>query len=168
MDRRGGSTDLALLRARWRRWTAIVELFARRRRGRCRVDPQRYRALHGELIECCRSLAASADEPARGFCRRLEDLGRPWLSPGVFAKADREILENLLIRCRQAERELGERTPGTVARRCVLGLMASAVVAGLFVLARGLGQGWPPVPGRARRRSRRMWSTSGSANGAAP
>jgi hypothetical protein len=158
MQSSGGSTELVALRARWRRWTAIVELFANRRRGRGRVDPQAYRALHRELTERCRSLAASADEPARSSYQTLENLVQPWLNPGVFAKADREILDDLLARCRRAERELGERTRGLAARRwCAPALMVSAAVAGLFVCAWGAGRGWPPIPGRVRAWSALIW-----------
>jgi hypothetical protein len=168
MVRRGRSTELASLKSRWRRWTAIVELFASRRRGRSRVNPQAYRTLHRELTECCRSLAASADEPARVFCRTLEDLAQPWLNPGVLAKADREILDDLLIRCRQAESELGERTRDPAARRrCALVIMVSAVAAGLFVLVRGVDQGWSPVLGRVQGWSDMIRSTLRFSNGTA-
>jgi hypothetical protein len=151
MDRRGGSAELAALGVRWRRWTAIVALFARRRRGRSRVDPRAYRALHGDLTARCRSLAEGADGPSREFGRRLEVLALPWLDPGAFAKADRAILDDLLARCRRAEGELRERArdPAAPGRRALV-TMASAAVAGLFVLAMGVDPGWSPVPARIR------------------
>src|SRR5438045_3553669 len=109
MRRRGRSTELAELRARWRRWAAIVELFARRRR-RCRqVDPRAYETIHRELIASCRSLAATDNGPGRVVYRSLEDLARPWLTLSTLAKADREILLDLLIRCRMAERGMRAR-----------------------------------------------------------
>jgi hypothetical protein len=168
MTQRGGSVELVALRSRWRRWTAIVELFASRR-GRCRVSPQAYRALHGELTGRCRSLSASADGPSREFCRGLEDLVQPWMNTGALAKADREILNDLLARCRLAERELRERTRGPASRRrCAAALASTAIVAGSVLLARGVGRGWAPVPGLVKGWSDLTWSTIGTSSGTAP
>jgi hypothetical protein len=159
------STALAALSSRWRRWTAIVEIFASRRRGRSRVNPEAYRALHRDLTRLCQSLAASADEPERVFCRTLESLVQPWLNPGVLARADREILDDLLNRCREAERELGERTQDPAARRRgALVIVVSAVMAGLFVLAQGVDQKWLLAPGRVQGWSDLFGSTLGTFN----
>src|SRR4051794_31796911 len=95
--RRGGETpEYAALRDRWRRWTEVVELFARRRRARHRVDPRSYRALHAGVIESCRSASATADGPRRALCRDLENLAQPWLTTGALARADRDLLLDLL------------------------------------------------------------------------
>jgi hypothetical protein len=148
MNRRGGSTELAALRTRWRRWTAIIELFANRRRGRHRVNAQAYRTIHRGLTEACRSLADTADAPKRAFYRDLEELARPWLNPGVLAKADQEILLDLLLRCREAERDLGGRTRGiALLRLAVLVLMGSSILV-VFRLSDWSGPGvWSRVLG---------------------
>jgi hypothetical protein len=106
MKGRTGSPETAVLKTRWRRWLRIVELFASQRPARRRVDPEAYGMLQKELVTTCRSLAAAANETDGAFYRYLEDLVQPWLSPLVLGQADREILCDLVIRCRQADREL--------------------------------------------------------------
>jgi hypothetical protein len=59
-------------------------------------------------MAACRSLA-EADEERRPYYTALEETVRPWLSPRVLARTDREILSTLLDRCRAVERELGGR-----------------------------------------------------------
>src|SRR5262245_19043653 len=98
--------DLAALRQHWGLWTAMVELFARRSRAR-RVDPREYQALHRDLLAACRGAAEAAEESRRPFYERLEELARPWLSPRVLERTDRDMLLDLLDRCREAGRELG-------------------------------------------------------------
>jgi hypothetical protein len=101
-------TDREVLGDCWGRWTAIVELFARRRPSRNRLDGRSYAALRTDLIAACRS-AAEADEPRRPFYAGLEELVRPWLDVRTFARADPEILNTLLLHCRKMHRELGGR-----------------------------------------------------------
>jgi hypothetical protein len=151
-------TELVVLRRGWRRWVAIIELFARRRRARHRVDLQAYGALHKELIAACRSLADSAEGTARDFYQGLEDLTRPWWTPRVLAKADREILVDLLIRCRQAERELGGRVwVATARRRSIPVLASSAAVAAVVLLTWTAGRRWSPVLDRVQSWSDFVW-----------
>jgi hypothetical protein len=104
MGGRTGLRETIALKIRWRRWVRIVELFARERPLRHRVDPRAYGVLHKELISSCRSLAASANEVDAAIYRYIEDIVQPWLSPVVLARADREILLDLLDCCHQAER----------------------------------------------------------------
>jgi hypothetical protein len=85
-----------------------VGQFARRRPSRHRVDPGAYAALRDDLIAACRSLA-EADEEHRPYYAAMEETVRPWLSPRVLARTDREILSTLLDRCHTVERELGGR-----------------------------------------------------------
>jgi len=106
----------------WRRWTAIVELYALRR-SRFHVDWQGYHRLHRSLIEACRARADAVDEANRTFYRHLEDLALSWLTPKALAQVDREVLFSLLLCCRRAEQELGreEAGPGPTfnpRRRC--------------------------------------------------
>ena len=101
---RTGLRETIALKIRWRRWVKIVELFARERPLRRRVDPRAYGVLHKELISSCRSLAVSANEVDAAVYRYMEDIVQPWLSPVVLARADREILLDLLDCCQQVER----------------------------------------------------------------
>ncbi len=133
----GKATERADLRDLWSRWTAVIDQFARRRRGRHRLRGQEYQALHGELLRLCRSLAEGADEQARDLYSRLELVAQPWLTLWALQQADREILLDLLLHCRQAERELGSRRWGWLARVCVKGGLALAAVACLLLLTWG-------------------------------
>jgi hypothetical protein len=90
----------------WGRWTQIVELFARRQPAQRRVDPKSYVALRRELIEHCQAMAASANDVDAIFYRYLEDLVQPWLDPVVLSRTDRDILFDLLIRCKDAQSQL--------------------------------------------------------------
>ncbi len=107
MQHRGESADIQGLKTRWRRWVHIVDLFAHRRAARQRLDPLAYRELHREIMEHCRVVAASANEVDTVFFHYILDLVRPWMSTTVLARADSEILLDLLARCRQVESQLG-------------------------------------------------------------
>jgi hypothetical protein len=110
MRRREQSPEKTTLRKCWGRWTGIVELFARRRVGRNRVDPQDYIRLHREVIDKCRVLGAAANDDEAAFYRYAEDLAQPWLNLDVLARAERNILFDLLIRCRGVEAQLTDRS----------------------------------------------------------
>ena len=105
----GGSNAVGELRTLWRRWTRIVGLFARRQRARRFVDPQKYDALHKDLVDACSSLAGMVDETDRMYLQGLEQLVLPWVSTQSFRQADRDILADLFNRCRQVDRDLGGR-----------------------------------------------------------
>src|SRR5579864_1528173 len=115
MVRKARSGDLAALRRRWRKWTAMVELFARRRRRRRRVSFADYCRVHGELIAACKSLAESSEPAQRAFYEELAALAEPWMTPNVLARAERDIMFDLLLRCREAEHKLGGRAWSSVA-----------------------------------------------------
>ncbi len=106
MRHREESPEKLALRKCWGRWTKIVELFARRQPARRRVDRQTYVALRRELIEHCQATAATANDVDAIFYRYLEDLVQPWLDPGVLNRTDRDILFDLLIRCKDAQSQL--------------------------------------------------------------
>jgi hypothetical protein len=110
MRRRKQQPVQKALRKSWGRWVQIVELFALRRAARKKVDPHTYATVHRELIAKCRSLATSANDVEAAFYRYLEDLALPWLDPTILARADREILYDLLLRCHRVEQELGGRS----------------------------------------------------------
>jgi hypothetical protein len=121
--------DFATLRRCWRQWTAVVELFARRRPLRHVVAPQQYEALHRELLAACRTPAGMAAETKRDFYQDLESLVQPWLSLYVLEQTPRDILFDLFARCQQVERELGCRTWVDNLRRWALPLAALLTVA---------------------------------------
>src|SRR5260370_40612802 len=109
MRLRGGSNAIGDLCNHWQRWTRIVELFAKRKRGYRRFDPAWYTDVHDELLETCRSLAEMVDAEERVYFQDLEHLVVPWVSPKSFEVADRQILDDLLHHCHEIERELGGR-----------------------------------------------------------
>jgi hypothetical protein len=91
----------------------------------------------------------------RVFYQDLEHLTLPWLTPRALEKADREILSNLLNRCRQAERSLGGRNRAEAAIRRAIIMVASSVA---LVLTTWIGgQRWPPVLDRVRGWSDLAW-----------
>jgi hypothetical protein len=158
MRRRSVPPEVAALKARWCRWVEVVELFARRRSGRRRVDSQDYVDLYKELIRDCHELGEAANEVERNFYRYLEDLVRPWLTLSVLARSDRDILLDLLVRCREAERQLGLRSwtrmiPDWVPRAMVLSLF---VAIGITLFVAGAG-GWHSALGRLRGWSDDVW-----------
>jgi hypothetical protein len=158
MRRQGEPPEVVAMKARWCRWVEVVELFARRRAGRRRIDVEGYAVLYKELIQDCRALAESANEVEASFYRYLEDLVRPWMDPGVLARSDRDILLDLLVRCRQAERQLGIRTwlrsiPDWAPRALVMSLVAAAGIT-LFVAGAG---GWLAALDRLRGWSDDVW-----------
>jgi hypothetical protein len=132
MRRREQSPEKIALRNCWGRWTDIVEVFARRRQARKRIEGGAYVKLHREVVERCRLLAASANEVEKTFYSYLEDLARPWLDLAVLDRAERDILFDLLIRCQDAEKQLAGRTRRrsrmTGAKPAMLGAIIFVIV----------------------------------------
>jgi hypothetical protein len=158
MRRRSGSPERLAFVASWRRWVAIVELFALRRPARRRVDRHEYRVLHKELLERCRTLAESANEVETAFYRYLESLAQPWLSPAVFVRADREILLDLLVRCRQADLQLGGRSwVRSIAGWVIPAIVISALFVVLLVVLGALDRAGFAVLERLRGWSDDLW-----------
>jgi hypothetical protein len=132
----GRGAEIRALKACWSCWVDVVELFARERIGRHRVNPEAYRMLHKDLLEQCRSLARSGGDGDSAFYSRLEELAQPWISSAVLARAEPEILGDLLSRCRDAQRRLGGRrwlSTGShqtvsVILMLLFGVMAIAIV----------------------------------------
>src|SRR4051794_3954084 len=127
---------LAALRRHWHRWTALVALQARRGRGAHVVDSQEYQTLHRELVAACVAAGGAAEGTQREFYQRLEDLVRPWLTARVLEQTDREILTDLLVRCRQADQELNPHSRSRavlrwpVAAFSLLGAVAAVILLG--------------------------------------
>jgi hypothetical protein len=135
MGSRVGSKELAALARCLRRWTALVALFARRTPGRLRMSERHYHLLHQELIAACRALAAIPEAPRRELGPMLEKLAQPWLTCSALERADRDILLDLLARCRQAERDMGVGRPALAVLPWALGTLLLAGAAALVGLA---------------------------------
>lgn len=158
MRRRSPGIESEALRASWHRWTAIVALFARRRLARRRVDPRAYKTLHQGLLAACRSLAGSAGEESRAYYEGLEVLAHPWLSPKTLARADPEILDSLLARCRQVEAELGgRRRPSAALGGALKALLLASALVGLILLPWAAGVEMAPALDQARGWSDVLW-----------
>ena len=97
------SAEIAELKTLWRRWTAIVEALARRRRESHRLLAQEYSDVHTGLLKACRSQVGISDETMRPFFQRLEVLVKPWVSPDAITSANRAILADLLKRTKAAD-----------------------------------------------------------------
>ena len=158
MRRRDEPPEIAAFRARWRRWVDIVDRFARRRPNCSGKDMGDYHVLYKSLIQGCRDLAEAGDEGDATFYRRLEDMVSPWLTPGVLARSDREILQDLVIRCREAGRRLGIRSwdlvvPAWMPRVVVVSVVGVAVLLTLVVVSGG----WLQALYRARGWTDDIW-----------
>jgi hypothetical protein len=132
MARRDSLKGRRELRRRLSRWRGVVESFARG----LRVDPRRYAALHGELLQRCRALAEEAEEEQKTVYKSVEKLLQPWRNTEAFTQANRDILVEVLQRCRQAECELGGRPGLKVRRRWLrpaLATLAGGTVLGVLV-----------------------------------
>jgi serine/threonine protein kinase len=87
----------------WCRWVDVVEGFARRRGNRLGISDTEYAGLHQRAVDACRACEGSAAGETR---RRFADLRQrvaPWLSLEALARADREILADLLAHCQHLE-----------------------------------------------------------------
>jgi hypothetical protein len=145
MNEQVSATDRAALRALWYEWTAIVELFARRRRSRRWLSDTRYRALHRELLRLCRGITAGDDEHQTVY-HTLESTVCPWLCLKTLEQAEVEVLIDLVRHCRRCGWQMGGPSFRYVARRWVrrgaLLAAVSAVAVLLAVLAVRLRGAW--------------------------
>jgi hypothetical protein len=137
MGQRERSPQKMALRRCFNQWVDIVELFARRRRARKRIDPEAYVALQRELIRSCRALAASANEVEAAFYRYIEDLAQPWLDLAVLSKGERDILFDLVIRCRHVRTQLGGRSWIRSLMPWGVPVVAAALIFAIMLLCMG-------------------------------
>jgi hypothetical protein len=158
MRSHGGPPQIGPLKTQWCRWVEIVETFARRRPGRCPLDPQTYAVLHKEIIQACRTLTESATEADQTFYRNLEELVQPWVTLSALARTDSDILIDLVVRCREVERRLGvsswRRPVRDLASRAPVVPLAIAV--GIIVIGASIG-GWHWSLDRLRGWSDDLW-----------
>jgi hypothetical protein len=143
MNPNTASPELAALRQHWRRWMVVVAQHAARCQGAPVVDAQQYQILHQELLRACAAAGNTAPGTGRQLPERLEELARPWLTARVLEQTDREIILDLLARCRLAEKELYPASRGyaiprwTLVAAVPLGI-ATAMVVLLWTGARTL------------------------------
>ena len=126
MTRRGEPKTRGELRRRLERWRQAVEVYARGLRD----DPQKYAAVHGQLLQYCREMAQEAGGQQKAFYEDVEQVVRPWINAQALIQADKEILIEMLQRCRMAERVLSGQSLLKVNRRWLKPI--------LMVLAGGL------------------------------
>jgi hypothetical protein len=90
----------------WRRWQEIVQAFAEGLGHDYRIRPREFQQLHQRLVEGCDARASTAEGGTREFFQRLAGLVKPWMSPEVLARTDREVLYSLLALCHEAGQHL--------------------------------------------------------------
>jgi hypothetical protein len=120
-----------LLRS-WHQWTAIVASFALRRRSRRYRDPQAYLTLRKQLLATLGARIAEVDGQERDFYLWVEALISPWVSTRSLAQQDKEILCDLLARCRLVDRILKHRSRDVAAGRTLAAV--SVVLAAVSAL----------------------------------
>jgi hypothetical protein len=113
MSRRDELKKRVELRRRLERWREVVELYARGGR----VDPGKYAAVYGQLLQYCREMAQESPDGQKRFFEDIEQVVRPWINIQALIQADREILVEMLQRCRKTERVLSGRSWLRVNRR---------------------------------------------------
>ena len=135
MQAQGTSVNLTALRRLWGQWTNVVERYARRLPRRGWIDPRSYRLLHQDLLAACRALADQNTNGQAVFFEDLCYLAEPWMTLWVLQQTDREILLDLLHRCRAAHHKMGGRRFSRLMRPLfwIVGLTICAVSAGIAV-----------------------------------
>jgi hypothetical protein len=127
----------------WRRWTAVVELFAQRRR-RHRLGPAEYEELYQELLAACQAPADADASEKQTYVRGLEEFVRPWMTLRVLEQADRDILLDLAARCRRIDLELNGRDWRAAARAwlwpAVVGLASAFLIAVAIYAVSGMSR----------------------------
>jgi hypothetical protein len=91
------------------------------------------------LLEECEALAAVAALPNRDLYEQIESLVSPWITLESLRQADSDIINDLLLRCRQIDRRLGGRqrfAVGTCAMVVFALVMAGTVLVGLWMTDR--------------------------------
>jgi hypothetical protein len=125
----------------WCRWVDVVEGFARRRGNRLGVSETEYTALHQLAVDACRTCEDSAAGEARRRFADLRERVQPWLSLEALARADREILADLLAHCQHLEPLLtgGRRRRSSRRVTAAVCLGAAALLAMAWWMTNGFG-----------------------------
>jgi hypothetical protein len=139
------------LSAAWCQWVDIVEGFARRKGNRLGTTETDYATLHEAAVAACQACEDATTGETRQLFRALRERVQPWLSLAALARADREILGDLLAHCRHLEPLMtGERSRRSGYRKTAAiclgaaGLLGLAWWAtnGLNLTARRPGESW--------------------------
>jgi serine/threonine protein kinase len=111
-----------ILRRHWHRWTGLIETVVRGH-GPARVNADTYRTVYTSLVNTCRSAAEAAPTPQRrAYFQELLSIVQPWFNLHTFIHTETQMLQALLVRCKQAELELNDgNVPWTV--RQVVGMV---------------------------------------------
>jgi hypothetical protein len=108
MAAQGQPGPVRTLAAMWRQWCHIVHLYATRQKGRERLDPKAYHALHAKMLASVRELKAGGEPGAEEFFGRLEELLAPWVTLGSLHFADHEVVYRLMIQGQRMQEPLDE------------------------------------------------------------
>jgi len=156
-----GATNVdgaAALRRHWRQWLKAVALYSGRGWGIGSADPAAYGELYAQLLADCERLADAGGPADRQFYEALTALVRPWVSPAVFSRTERDLLDDLWQRCRTADRRLRGVRPApawTRAAAPVFWLLAALTLLGAFAF--GLDYGTALFGGRVRAAAESVW-----------
>ncbi len=135
----------------WRRWTEIVRLFACRRERRFAVDPDEYHVLHAELLALCREMQNRSETERLPPLQEAQDILAPWGTVDSLAKADKQIVCELLDRCSLAQQVLdgrsATRSNWRLRRIVLLGAVLSIVLGALLTISNNMHFTiWEPLP----------------------
>jgi hypothetical protein len=97
----------AALPVLWRRWTELISGFAERQARRARFDASEYEALHRALLAACQAMIVHADPEHAAWLTRMQQLVEPWMTAATLEKIDKELLADVLARCRAIDQEMG-------------------------------------------------------------
>lgn len=154
MERTRDLKGLAVLKRPWKRWTAVVHHCVRSR-PQSDLNDADYRALYMELLGDCQKLGDNGDVATQQYARFMQSIIRPWLTRHTLEQADREILLDLLKRCRRIDQELNGRNWSDVLVvwlwPTLAAIAGAASVMLVIVIANGLSRrvnDWVDVQGR--------------------
>jgi hypothetical protein len=123
----------------WRQWLGVVEAFAQG--GTPQVDEESFSALRSTLLEQCWVHPRTGTEVSAEVLKHLEAIVEPWVTPRALAQMDGATLTSLWVRCRQLDREMGNRERVPLGR--LLGLLALLGVVGALGWLISRVQKWP-------------------------
>ncbi len=148
----------AALRREWARWTKVIAGYCRCGWRRRAADPTAYAELHAKVLAACETAAAKVPEgPQHEFYRSLAEMVRPWVSPDVLARTDREMLAQLWQRCHEAECRLSGLRPRVRHRLAPERLLFPLALVVVAAVALGLDELTAVFGGRIRALAQAVW-----------
>ncbi len=146
----GQSHEIRHFAARWRRWTQIVRWFALHDKRRYNILPEEYHALQGELLDYAHHHSASADSAGFELLRAVEEMVAPWVNTEALARAQYEILLQLLRRCEEVQRLLeGRKAKRSNRHWAIIAFGAAGILLGIALVLGGQDV-WPAAADVAR------------------